>query len=139
MLDALKGAKKMKDKNLFRQSVETHNLDQLMSTFTEDAIVNSPVSFKPFKGKLAIRQVLTIVLDVLKDFHYIDQLDSENNSRALIFSAQVGDRNIQGLDHLKFNDAGFVQELTVMVRPRSGVEALRNAVGPRLPIAQDDV
>ena len=129
----------MKDKNLFRQSVETHNLDQLMSTFTEDAIVNSPVSFKPFKGKLAIRQVLTIVLDVLKDFHYIDQLDSENNSRALIFSAQVGDRNIQGLDHLKFNDAGFVQELTVMVRPRSGVEALRNAVGPRLPIAQDDV
>jgi hypothetical protein len=50
----------------------------------------------------------------------------------LIFTARVGDREVDGLDLLRLDDQGLVTELTVMVRPMSGVQALAAAMGEEL-------
>jgi len=47
---------------------------------------------------------------------------------SLIFSATVGGREVDGLDLLRFDSAGLVSELTVMVRPMSGLHALADAM-----------
>lgn len=47
----------------------------------------------------------------------------------LIFTARVDDRELDGLDLLRFDDQGKVSELTVMVRPLSGLNALAEAMG----------
>ena len=45
-----------------------------------------------------------------------------------MFEARVGDRELQGVDILKFDDDGRIAELTVMVRPMSGMHALAEAM-----------
>jgi hypothetical protein len=120
------------DPHAFRRAVEAHDLEAMMATFADDAVLNSPVSFRPFRGKPVIGGLLGILLEVFQDFEYTEHLRSEDGTQALIFRARVAGRDVQGLDLLKFDDAGKVRDLTVMVRPRSAVEALMNEVGPRL-------
>jgi hypothetical protein len=50
----------------------------------------------------------------------------------LIFKARVGDRELEGLDVLRFDAEGKIAEFTVMVRPLSGAMALADAVGKGL-------
>jgi len=69
---------------------------------------------------------------VFEDFRYIDQMESEDGSIGLIFRARIGNREVEGLDFLWFNDKGLIQDVTVMVRPLSAIEALLAEVGPRL-------
>jgi hypothetical protein len=104
----------------------------MMATFAEGAVLNRAVSFRPFRGRAAIRGLLGISLEVLQGFEYTGDLRSDDDTRALVFTALVGDREVQGLDLLKFDDAGRMRDLTVMVRPRSAVKALMRAVGSRL-------
>jgi len=46
----------------------------------------------------------------------------------LQFETRVGDRQLQGVDILKFAEDGAISELTVMVRPLSGIHALAEAM-----------
>jgi len=120
------------DKNSFRKAVEEKKLDQMVGAFAENAILKSPVSFRPIKGRPAIRQLLAVLLMVFQDFRYTDQLKSNDGTLGLIFGARIGDRQIEGLDLLRFDEKGLIRELTVMVRPRSAIEALQREVGIRL-------
>ncbi len=76
--------------------------------------------------------MLAILVEVFQDFHYTDELESEDGTRALVFNARVGDRDLQGLDLIRFDGNGQIRDLTVMVRPRSALEALLAEVAPRL-------
>ena len=78
--------------------------------------------------------LLDAVLRVFEDFAYLDRIEGER-SAALIFRARVGDREVEGLDHLTFDDDGRVTELRVMVRPMSGMNALAEAMRAQLEAA----
>ncbi len=122
----------MNKANTFRSAVEARDLEGMMATFAVDAVLHSPVTFKPFEGRAAIRQLLAILFEVFQDFQYTDELEAEDGTRALVFNARVGDRDLQGLDLIRFDGSGLIRDLTVMVRPRSALEALLAEVGPRL-------
>jgi hypothetical protein len=126
----------MNGSNGFRKAVEAHDLEDMMATFAEDAVLHSPVTFKPFEGRAAIRQLLGILFEIFQDFRYTDELEAEDGTRALVFNARVGDRDLQGLDLIRFDGSGLIRDLTVMVRPRSALEALLAEVGPRLAKAR---
>lgn len=119
-------------KDSFRIAVEARQIDAIAETFTEDAVLHSPVSFKPVEGRAAIRALFTVLLEVLADFRYTDQLESNDGSRGLIFCGRIGDRELEGLDLLRFDASDKIHDMTVMVRPRSAIEALRLEVGSRL-------
>ncbi len=130
----------MTDRNAFRRAVEARNLDDMMAPFAEDAVLHSPITFKPFEGRAAIRQLLGILMQVFEDFRYTDELGSSDGlTKALIFRASVGDRDLEGLDLIRFDDSGRIHDFTVMVRPRSAMEALLGEVAPRLAAAQGGV
>jgi hypothetical protein len=119
----------------FRRAVEAGDLDALMETMGPEPVLHSPVSFKPFQGRDAVRGLLEIVVQTFEDFRYTDELAGDG-VHALLFRARVGDRDLQGMDFLRFDGDGRIRELTVMVRPASGLMALGEAVGPRLAAAQ---
>jgi hypothetical protein len=120
----------------FRQAVDARDHAGLLALFRADAILQSPVSFKPFEGREAIGQLLGILMEVFDEFHYTDELcSSDGRTVGLVFRARVGARDVEGLDLLRFDEQGKVRELTVMVRPRSALEALFAAVGTRLAAA----
>ncbi|MBP1690611.1 MAG: nuclear transport factor 2 family protein [Deltaproteobacteria bacterium] len=126
----------MTDRTAFRRAVEAGSLEDLLSVFREDAVVHSPITFQPFEGKPAIRRLLGIIFEVFQDFHYTDELDSADGmTKILVFRAKVKNRDAEGIDMIRFDEAGMVRDLTVMVRPRSSMEVLLAEVAPRLAAA----
>jgi len=123
------------DRNRFRTAVEKHDLDGMLAVFRKDAVLHSPITFQPFEGREAIARLFGILLEVLEDFHYTDQLEAADGTLGLVFRARIGDRKAQGLDLIRFDEEGRIQDFTVMVRPRSASEALLAAVAPRLAAA----
>ena len=75
--------------------------------------------------------LLSVVVEVFEDFRYVDELQG-NDSTCLMFRARVGDRELEGIDYLRFGGDGLVAELTVMVRPLSGALALARAMEAKL-------
>ncbi|MEB2283532.1 MAG: nuclear transport factor 2 family protein [Myxococcales bacterium] len=124
------------DRTAFRRAVESHSLDDLIALFREDAVLHSPITFQPFTGKAAIRRLLGIIFEVFEGFRYTDELDAADGmTKILVFRTRVKDRDVQGIDLIRYDEAGMVRDLTVMVRPRSSMERLLAEVQPRLMAA----
>jgi hypothetical protein len=115
----------------FRGAVESRDPAQMEAALAEDVVFRSPVVYRPYEGREVTMAVLRAVLEVFEDFSYLDVADGER-SAMLIFSARVGDKEVEGLDHLVFDDEGRVTELRVMVRPMSGLYALADAMRRQL-------
>jgi hypothetical protein len=115
----------------FRKAVEAEDLDGMLGALADDVVFHSPVTFKPFEGREAVGTLLGVVSRTFEDFRYTDELDGDD-VKALVFKARVGDKQIEGLDLLRFDGAGKIADFTVMVRPLSATMALAEAVGKGL-------
>lgn len=115
----------------FRAAVEGGDHAAMVAALAPDPVLRSPVSFKPFEGREAVSRLFEILLEVFEDFRYTDEFEADGKA-ALIFTARVGDREVEGLDLFRLDADGRIAELTVMVRPASGLMALGEAVGARL-------
>jgi hypothetical protein len=113
----------------FRAAVESEDPEALVAALAEDVVFRSPVVFRPYEGKALVAAILTEgAMKVFEDFRYVHHLQ-DGDTEALIFAARVGDRTVDGLDLLRFDEQGKVVELTVMARPMSGLNALAEAMG----------
>jgi hypothetical protein len=113
----------------FRAAIEAEDREALTDALAEDVVFRSPVVFKPYEGKPVVSAILTEgAMNVFEDFRYVEQFE-DGETAALIFKARVGDREVDGLDLMRFDGDGKVRELMVMVRPMSGLNALAEAMG----------
>jgi hypothetical protein len=117
----------------FQAAVEALDRPAMVAALHPDVVLHSPVTFKPFHGRQAVGQLFGILMQVFEEFSYTDQLVAPG-SAALIFQARVGDREVQGLDLLRFDGEGLIEDFTVMVRPLSATIALGEAVREKLAV-----
>jgi SnoaL-like domain len=115
----------------FRTAVEAGHVDGMVELLAPTVVFNSPVSFKPFRGDETVAVVLRGVFEVFEEFRYLDSLAGEE-FHGLVFEANVGERKVTGIDLFRATKDGRIAELTVMVRPLSGVVALAEAMGPKV-------
>jgi SnoaL-like domain len=111
----------------FRSAAETKNLAAAKDLFADHVTFRSPVVYKPYEGRDQLLATLGAVLEVFEDFRYLEQVEN-GDAAVLMFAARAGDRQLQGVDILKFDAEGRISELTVMVRPMSGVHAVSDAM-----------
>ena len=121
----------MSTASAFERAVEARDLDSLVAALAPDVVFRSPVVFRPYEGREVVAKLLEAVMEVFDDFEYVQRFEADG-AEALIFRARVGDRTLDGLDLLRFDEDGLVSELTVMVRPMSGTQALAAAMGQQL-------
>ena len=107
----------------FRHAAEAKDFSLVSDLFADDVTFRSPVVYKPYEGRDALEVVLGAVVKVFQDFRYTDQFE-DGDTAMLIFEAKAGEREVQGVDILRFDEAGQISELIVMVRPMSGMHAL---------------
>jgi len=118
----------------FRAAVEGRDLARMEAALSPDVVFRSPAVFKPYEGRETVMHLLSTVIQVFEDFEYTDELEGEG-THALIFKARVGDREVEGIDHLTLDENGLVTQLVVMVRPLSGLTTLAQAMAERLGVA----
>ncbi|MEV0662397.1 nuclear transport factor 2 family protein [Actinomadura luteofluorescens] len=133
----------------FRSAVEAKDLAAITGALDPGIEFRSPVMVKPYLGRDAVAALLGVLLEVFEDFHYTDELVGVPSggtngagppAQALIFSARVLGKDVQGLDLLRFGETGLVTGLTVMVRPLPAAMTLARVVGRRMedPTNADD-
>jgi hypothetical protein len=118
----------------FRAAAEEKDFSAVDELFAQQASFHSPVVFTPYEGREAITMLRGAVVQVFEDFRYVDQVES-GETAVLIFKARVGDREIDGVDILRFDADDRIVEMMVMVRPMSAVHALAEAMQAKLAAA----
>ena len=114
----------------FRAAVESGDIGAVTELLAADIVFHSPVTFHPFVGRDTVVGLLEQVAQVFEDFRYTDELQT-GDAHALIFRATVGDRELEGLDLLRFDEQGLICDFTVMLRPLSGLIPFAQEMGER--------
>lgn len=127
----------MSGADAFRTAVEARDADGMRAAMADDIVLHSPVTFRPFAGKAVVAHVIGTVARVFEDFRYTDHLSSDPTGRTsiLVFKATVNGREVDGIDLVREDADGLIADLTVMVRPLSGLTALAEEMGRRLGAA----
>jgi limonene-1,2-epoxide hydrolase len=108
-----------------KAALETRDLDAAVALLAEDVVFRSPIVHKPYQGRDAVRALLEGVMNVFEDFRYERVIGAPDAAdHALVFTARIGDRQIEGCDFLHENADGLIDEFVVMVRPLTGAHAL---------------
>ena len=107
----------------FHDAVVAGDWDAAVEQLADDVVFHSPAVHRPYEGREATATILRAVARVLEDFRYVDVVD-RGDVALLKFRAHVGDRELEGWDELRFDDADRIREFTVMIRPLSGLQAV---------------
>jgi hypothetical protein len=121
----------------FRTAIEARDLEAVRALLADDVVFRSPVVFQPYHGPDVVTAILAAVAEVFEDFAYTREIGAADaRDHALVFTAQVGDRRIEGCDFLHVDENGLIDEFVVMVRPLTGAHALADAMREQLAAAQ---
>ena len=114
----------------FRRAIEAWDMAAVEALLADDVVFTSPVAYRPYPGKALTAAILRGVARVFEDFRYVREIaGADGRDHALVFEAKVNGRQVQGCDFLHLDEDGLIDELTVMVRPLSGANALAEAMG----------
>ncbi len=114
----------------FGIAIEAGDEDAALATIAENVVFRSPAVHRAYEGKAPVEVVLRAVATVFENFRYTNEW-RDGSTTILFFEANVGDRDLQGIDILEENEAGEIEKFTVMIRPLSGLQALAEAMQAR--------
>lgn len=94
----------------------------LKAMLADDAVFHSPVVHSPQIGKDKVFAYLFAASHVLggDDFRYVREL-VDGQQAMLEFSCEVDGIHINGVDIIRWNDDGLIDDFKVMVRPLKAI------------------
>ena len=99
----------------------------------DDVVLHSPILFKGVEGREAVGLILSHVAEVLEGLTYVDEAVGDGTV-ALRFKANVGDKELEGIDYLTLDEDGRVADLTVFMRPLSALTEFNARMAERLGV-----
>jgi len=118
---------------VFQAALERGDIETAAEMLADDVVFRSPAVFEPYKGKPATIVLLKAVGRVFRDFRYARTfLEEDGRGMGLVFEARVGSRQVEGIDLIRLDEHGLVNDFRVMVRPNSALQALMEAMVPAI-------
>src|SRR5262249_40170421 len=106
----------------WHRMVATGDLSQVGALCAPDAVFRSPVAHTHYRGAGLVAASLQQAAQTFGDFRYHRTVVSGDRDVVLEFSAKVGDKDLKGIDMIRFDEAGRIVDFEVMVRPASGLQ-----------------
>jgi hypothetical protein len=105
-------------------------LDALLA---DEAVFYSPVVHTPQVGKAITKKYLTAAFQVFfnESFRYVRELKGDRDA-ILEFEVMLGGISVNGVDMIKWNEAGKITEFKVMLRPLKAVNLIHQKMGEML-------
>jgi SnoaL-like domain len=111
----------------FTAAMQRKDLDGMLMHMADDITLNTPLASEPFKGKQAIRPVVSALLSVVDSFDFREIMQGPEHV-STFFRITVGPNTLDGMDYWRLDDAGLIQEMTVLWRPVSAALAVQSAL-----------
>jgi hypothetical protein len=111
----------------------THDAAGLNDLLAEDAVFYSPVVHTPQRGKAVTAAYLNAAFQVFfnPSFHYVREVVGKTDA-ALEFETEIDGIVVNGVDLIKWNDAGKIVEFKVMVRPLKAINLIHQKMAEML-------
>jgi hypothetical protein len=109
----------------FTAAMRRKDLDTMLTHMADDIILKTPLVAEPFKGKAAIRPVVEALLRVVDKFDFREIMQGPGHVSAF-FGITVGSNELDGVDFWRIDEAGLIQEMTVLWRPLPAIVAVQN-------------
>ena len=113
--------------------LETLDAGALKDLLSEDVVFESPVVHTPQAGRSITLKYLLGAAAVLNNdsFHYTGEWFSPNGA-VLEFVTVIDGIKINGVDIIRWNDAGQISDFKVMVRPLKAINKVWEKMGAML-------
>ena len=112
-----------------RAAMEAKDHAAVMSLLAPDAVLHSPILRTKFEGKDALSDLYAGIIEGFTDYRYTHEMEGDGE-QLLMFEGTVRGRPLQGVDMIRVNDEGLIVEMTILLRPLSGLIAFLVEVGP---------
>lgn len=118
---------------LWHHLVQSHDPQGLDALLADDAVFHSPVVHTPQVGKAITKAYLAAAFKVFfnESFRYVRELQGERDAM-LEFQVQIDGIGVNGVDLIKWNDAGQIVEFKVMLRPLKAVNLIHQKMAAML-------
>ena len=117
--------------------VRTNDASGLRDLVAEDAIFHSPVVHTAQPGRKLTVMYLSAAFKVFfnPSFRYVREIVGAHDAM-LEFETEIDGILVNGVDIIKWNDAGQIVEFKVMIRPLKGMQVIHQKMGELLAAAQ---
>ncbi|MGH3150874.1 MAG: nuclear transport factor 2 family protein, partial [Streptosporangiaceae bacterium] len=116
----------------FRSAMEAGDPDAIVDAFAPGAVLHSPLTSQlAFTGHDQIRALTEVILEVVTDLRYTDEVRGEDTA-FLVSEARIGGQDIEITDHLRLDPDGKISEMTVFFRPLPAAAAALRLIGAGL-------
>jgi hypothetical protein len=113
--------------------VQSRNPADLNRLLADDVVFHSPVVHTPQRGKAITFQYLMGAMHVLNTSHFRYERELAGPNDALLeFVTEIDGIQINGVDLIRWNDAGQIVDFKVMVRPLKAVNLVHQKMGEML-------
>jgi hypothetical protein len=109
---------------------DTQGLDALLA---DEAIFYSPVVHTPQVGKAITKKYLAAAFHVFfnESFRYVREVSTHRDA-VLEFEVELDGISVNGVDMIKWNEAGKITEFKVMLRPLKAVNLIHQKMASML-------
>lgn len=116
----------------WHEVVEARDAALLPGMIAEHAVFRSPAVHTPQEGRDTVVAYLAAAFVVLgPELRYTDTWQRESDA-VLHFHSVVDGLEVEGIDMIRWDEAGMITEFTVMVRPFKALEAVIAAMAKQL-------
>jgi hypothetical protein len=122
------------DHHPFRAAVEARDLTALVDTLAPDVVFHSPLISAPFEGKQQVGELFRVLSEEIlfrDELVYMHELTS-GDTTVLAFRTEVKGKPVEGVDVMLHDGAGKVRDITVLLRPFTGLAAVAGVLSPRI-------
>jgi hypothetical protein len=105
--------------------VDERDVQGLDALLADEAVFHSPVVHTPQVGKPITKKYLTAAFHVFfnDSFRYVRELQGDRDA-VLEFEVKLDGITVNGVDMIKWNDAGKITEFKVLLRPLKAVNLI---------------
>ena len=111
----------------------------LRAMLAEDAVFHSPVVHTPQEGREKVFAYLHAADKVFGDanFRYVREI-AQGDQTMLEFTAEIDGIHINGVDIIRWNGGGLIEDFKVLVRPLKAINKLWEMMGAQLERSGQD-
>ena len=123
----------LKGLDIWHDFVINKNHDNLSDFIDENAILYSPIVFKPIEGNFMVSMYLMAAAKIIgnENFKYVREVCDDENAM-LEFVTEIKGISVEGIDMIKFTKEGKLKEIKVMIRPLKAVNIVHQKMGEYL-------
>ena len=116
---------------VWHQLARTRDVRGLDAFLAEDVVFYSPVVHTPQVGKAITKKYLAAAFQVFfnDSFRYVREIKGDRDA---VLELELDAIKVNGVDMIKWNDAGQIVEFKVMIRPLKAINLIHQKMGAML-------